>query len=81
MQIQNFKIEELISYDKNSRTHSEKQVQQIADSIKEFGFTNPVLVDENNVLIAGHGRTLAAQKLGLESLPGIRIYSVAREQQ
>ena len=63
----------LIPYAKNSRTHSETQVSQIAGSIKEFGFNNPVLIDEDNGIIAGHGRVMAAQKLGLQTVPCIRL--------
>jgi DNA modification methylase len=63
----------LIPYAKNSRTHSDAQVAQIAGSIKEFGFNNPVLIDEDNGIIAGHGRVLAAQKLGLQAVPCIRL--------
>ena len=62
-------IADLIPYARNARTHSQEQVAQIAASIREFGFTNPVLLDESNGIIAGHGRVLAAQKLGLADLP------------
>ena len=61
--------DKLIPYARNSRTHSDEQVSEIAASIKEWGFTTPVLVDEENTLIAGHGRLLAAQKLGLDQIP------------
>lgn len=61
----------LIPYARNSRTHSPQQTQQIASSIKEFGFTNPVLIDEENGIIAGHGRVLAAQLLGMDEVPCI----------
>jgi DNA modification methylase len=61
----------LIPYAGNSRTHSDEQVNQIAASIKEFGFNNPVLVDADNVIIAGHGRVLAAQKIGMDEVPTI----------
>ena len=54
-------IEDLIPYARNSRTHSDEQVAQIAASIKEFGFTNPVLIDNDNGIIAGHGRVLAGR--------------------
>jgi ParB-like chromosome segregation protein Spo0J len=64
-QIEQVSIEALIPYARNSRTHSDAQVAQIAASIKEFGFTNPVLIDEDGGIIAGHGRTLAARKLGM----------------
>lgn len=59
----------LIPYINNARTHSEEQVKQIAASIKEFGFTNPILIDEDNGIIAGHGRLLAAQKLNIQRVP------------
>ena len=55
----------------NPRTHSTAQIRQIADSIRQFGFTNPVLVDRNNGIIAGHGRVVAAKQLGLETVPTI----------
>jgi len=64
-------IEILIPYAQNSRTHSEAQITQIASSIKEFGFLNPVIIDGENGIIAGHGRVLAAKKLGLTELPCI----------
>ena len=70
----------LIPYAKNSRTHSDAQVAQIAGSIKEFGFNNPVLIDEDNGIIAGHGRVLAAQKLGLQAVPCIRLAHLSETQ-
>lgn len=66
-------IEALIPYARNSRTHSDEQVAQIAASIREFGFTNPVLVDKDNSIIAGHGRVMAARKLKLKEVPCIRL--------
>lgn len=63
----------LVKYEHNSRTHSAHQVEQIKKSITEFGFTNPVLIDEDNVLIAGHGRVEAALQLKLNSVPAIRL--------
>lgn len=71
--IENLPTADLIPYAMNSRTHSADQVAQIAASIKEFGFTNPVLVDADNGIIAGHGRLLAAQKLKLAAVPCIRL--------
>ena len=65
------KTADLIPYARNSRTHSDAQVSKLAASIKEFGFLNPVIVDGKNGIIAGHGRILAAQKLGLEAVPTI----------
>lgn len=67
--VEQWPIGSLIPYAKNSRTHSDEQVAQIAASIKEWGFTTAVLVDELGSIIAGHGRVLAARKLGIESLP------------
>ena len=67
--VEQWPIDKLIPYAKNSRTHSEEQVAQIAASIKEWGFTTAVLVDESGSIIAGHGRLMAARKLGLASLP------------
>ena len=64
-------VESLIPYARNSRTHSEAQVAKIAASIKEFGFLNPIITDGQNGIVAGHGRVLAAQKLGLATLPVI----------
>ena len=63
----------LIPYVSNSRTHTDEQVTQIASSMKEFGFTNPVLVDDEGGIIAGHGRVMAAKKLGLDSVPTIQL--------
>jgi DNA modification methylase len=73
MKIEQIKTSDLIPYARNSRTHSEVQTAQIAGSIKEFGFTNPVLIDADNGIIAGHGRVMAAQKLGLDEVPCIRL--------
>jgi len=66
-------VEDLIPYAMNSRTHSDEQVAQLAASIREFGFTNPVLIDEENNLIAGHGRVLAARKLNLDQVPAVVV--------
>lgn len=64
-------VADLIPYARNSRTHSEAQVSKIAASIREFGFLNPVIVDGSSGIIAGHGRIMAAQKLGIETVPVI----------
>lgn len=64
-------VSKLIPYINNARTHSESQINQIAASIKEFGFRNPILVDGENGIIAGHGRVMAAKKLGLTTIPYI----------
>jgi ParB-like chromosome segregation protein Spo0J len=64
-------IDKLIPYINNARTHSDEQIDQIASSIREFGFRSPVLVGKDNMIIAGHGRVLAAKKLGLKKVPYI----------
>lgn len=79
-EIEQIGIEELIPYAKNSRTHSDEQVAQLAGSIKEFGFNNPVLVDKDNSIIAGHGRVMAARRLGLTKVPCIRLEHLTETQ-
>ena len=73
MQIEQLSVDDLIPYAKNSRTHSAEQVAQIAASIREFGFTNPVLIDSEGGIIAGHGRVHAARKLGMAEVPCIML--------
>lgn len=73
-------ITDLIPYVNNSRTHDDKQVDQIAASIREFGFTNPILIDENNSIIAGHGRLQAARKLKLTEVPCIVLEGLSEAQ-
>lgn len=73
-------IADLIPYARNSRTHSDEQVAQIAASIKEFGWTNPVLTDGDNGLIAGHGRLMAARKLGHNEVPTIELTGLSDAQ-
>ena len=73
LKIQYKPIQDLIPYARNSRTHSDAQVAQIAASIKEFGWTNPVLLDGENGIIAGHGRVMAAHKLGETEVPTIEL--------
>ena len=71
---------DLIPYANNSRTHSDDQINQVASSIKEFGFTNPVLIDEQGGIIAGHGRVMAAKKLGLAEVPTITLEGLTKAQ-
>jgi ParB family transcriptional regulator, chromosome partitioning protein len=73
LKIENVAVDALIPYARNSRTHDDAQVAQIAGSIKEFGFTNPVLIDADGGIIAGHGRVLAARKLKMDTVPCIRL--------
>jgi len=74
------KVEDLIPYVNNTRTHSKEQVNQIASSIKEFGFTNPVLIDEENGIIAGHGRIMGAKLLKMKEVPTICLNGLSEAQ-
>jgi DNA modification methylase len=80
VKIEQVKLDALIPYARNSRTHSDAQVAQIAASIKEFGFTNPVLIDETGSIIAGHGRVMAARKLAIADVPSIRLTHLTEAQ-
>ena len=80
MKITQISISRLIPYANNARTHSEEQVAQIASSIREFGFTNPVLLDGENGIIAGHGRVMAARKLGMDAVPCIELAHLTQTQ-
>jgi ParB family chromosome partitioning protein len=73
-------IDSLIPYVRNARTHSDTQIAQLAASLREFGWTNPVLVDGENGVIAGHGRLLAARKLGLDRIPVIELVHLTEAQ-
>ena len=81
LKIETRPVADLIPYASNSRTHSDAQVAQIAASIKEFGWTVPILIDGDNTIIAGHGRLLAARKLGMESVPAIVLDHLSKAQQ
>src|ERR671910_1215829 len=78
--IERWPIEKLRPYERNPRTHNEEQVDQIAASMVEFGWTNPVLVDEQGGILAGHGRLLAARKLCLAEVPVIRFEHLSEAQ-
>ena len=80
MEIVNKKVIDLVPYANNSRTHTEHQISQIANSIKKFGFTNPILIDSNNTIIAGHGRLEAVKLLGHEEVPCIAITGLSKSQ-
>ena len=71
---------DLKPYAKNAKKHPDDQVEHIANSIREFGFRQPIVVDENNVVVIGHGRLLAAQKLGLEQVPVVRADDLTEAQ-
>jgi hypothetical protein len=70
----------LINYANNARTHTETQIDMIAASIQEFGFLNPIIVDQHNVIVAGHGRLMAAKKLGLDLVPCVRVEHLSEAQ-
>ena len=80
MKIETIPIADLIPYARNSRTHSDQQVAQVAASIREFGFTNPVLIDAEDGIIAGHGRVMAARKLNMTEVPCIRLEHLTETQ-
>ena len=78
--IENVATGALVPYARNAKKHDESQVAKIAGSIREFGFNNPVLIDADNGIIAGHGRVMAAQKLGLDSVPCLRLSHLSETQ-
>ena len=71
--IEHLPLHQLHPAERNARTHSDKQLNQIITSIREFGFTNPVLIDRDNKILAGNGRFAAAKILGLATIPAIRL--------
>lgn len=80
LEIKYLPVDALVPYSRNPRTHSEDQVAQISASIREFGFTNPILIDGKNGIIAGHGRFAAAKELGLDQVPCIDLSHLTEEQ-
>jgi len=74
-------IKDLTEYENNSREHSPRQIEQIVNSINEYGFCKPLMIDENNQIIAGHGRLLAANRCGLKELPCIVLDGLSEEKQ
>lgn len=79
-QVKKIRVDKLIPYVNNAKIHSDNQVAKLASSIREFGFVNPVLVDKDYNVIAGHGRILAAQKLGMEEIPCAFIEGLSEAQ-
>jgi len=80
MNVEESKLNKLLPYKNNPRKHTEKQVAQIAESISEFGFVNPILVDDKHMILAGHGRYLAAQKLDLKTVPVVMVKDLTEDQ-
>lgn len=73
LHVKNVAVDDLIPYINNARTHSDEQVTQLAASIREFGFNSPILIDKDNTVIAGHGRLMAAKRLGMDEVPTIKL--------
>lgn len=80
LQVEYRSLNDLTPFARNARTHTSAQIDQLASSLREFGFTNPILIDENNTIIAGHGRVLAAHKLKLERVPTISLQHLTETQ-
>jgi len=74
------KIEEIKPYKKNQKKHPKKQIEQVANSIKEFGFNQPIVIDKNNEIVVGHGRYEAAKLLGLEEVPVLKLDNLSEKQ-
>ena len=74
------RVDELKPHSRNARTHSKRQIRQIAESIKAFGFTNPILIDRANRIVAGHGRVKAAETLGMERVPTIQLENLNEDE-
>lgn len=75
-----YKVDDLIEYEKNNKVHPQEQIDILADSIREMGFRNPVLIDKNNVIVAGHGRLMAAKQIGMTDVPCILIDDLTEAQ-
>ena len=80
LQVEQMGLARLKPWPKNARTHSKKQVSQLAESIRAFGFTNPVLIDNSDMILAGHGRVEAARSLGMAEIPCVRLEHMTAEQ-
>lgn len=80
MIVENVKIEEIKPYERNAKKHDETQIKNVMESIKQFGFAQPLVVDENNVLIIGHCRLIASKKLKLKEVPVVRMDELTQEQ-
>ena len=80
MEIITMKTSDVLPYLRNAKKHNETQINNVAQSIKEFGFTQPIVVDKDNNIIIGHCRTLAAQKLGIEEIPVVKMEDLTPEQ-
>lgn len=80
MKIENISVKDIKPYKKNAKKHPAEQVEYIANSIREFGFKQPLVIDKDNVLVIGHGRLLASKKLGIKEVPCVRADDLTDEQ-
>lgn len=80
MNVENLRLNDLIPYENNAKRHDKKQINNVAESIKEYGFVQPIVVDKNNIVVIGHCRLEASKKLGLESVPCVRVEELTDEQ-
>ena len=80
MQIENININEIKEYENNAKIHTEEQIEQIINSIQRYGNNDPIAIDENNVIIEGHGRYIALKRLGIEEIPVIKLKHLTEEQ-
>ena len=80
MQIENININEIKEYENNAKIHTEEQIEQIINSIQRYGNNDPIAIDENNVIIEGHGRYIALKRLGAEEIPVIKLKHLTEEQ-
>lgn len=80
MKTEDIAVADLIPYDRNAKKHDDKQINNVVESIKQFGFAQPLVVDKNNVLIIGHCRLIAAKRLGLRTVPVVRMENLTEEQ-
>lgn len=78
--VQPMRIDELMPYQRNQKDHPEEQIRNLANSLKRFGWRQPVVIDENNVIVIGHGRVLAAKSLGMETAPVIRADDLTEDE-
>jgi site-specific DNA-methyltransferase (adenine-specific) len=80
MKIEDMALADLKPYERNAKKHDERQVENVMESIKQFGFSQPLVIDKNNVLIIGHCRLIAAKRLGLRAVPVVRMEDLSEEQ-
>ena len=80
MDIKNLPLTDLVPYDKNAKKHDKRQINNVAESIKHYGFVQPIVIDRDGVIVIGHCRALAAKKLGMENVPCVCVDELTEEQ-